>query len=51
LLENESQWAPLQPWFVNSPQVLNLQTTTDDPSVHYHQVRESWFGIRTLNGR
>jgi outer membrane protein len=34
-----------------SPQVLNLQTVTYDPSVHYHQVRDSWFGVRTPDGR
>jgi len=34
-----------------SPQVLNLRTTTYDPSVHYQQVRDSWFGIRTPDGR
>lgn len=34
-----------------SPQVLNLQTTTYDPSVHYHQVRDSWIGVRTPDGR
>jgi outer membrane protein len=34
-----------------SPQVLNLPTTTYDPSVHYHQVRDSWVGIRTPDGR
>jgi outer membrane protein len=34
-----------------SPQVLNLQTTTYDPSVHYQQVRDSWFGVRTPDGR
>jgi outer membrane protein len=34
-----------------SPQVLNLPTTTYDASVHYHQVRDSWFGIRTPDGR
>ena len=34
-----------------SPQVLNLKTTTYDPSVHYHQVRDSWFGLRTPDGR
>jgi outer membrane protein len=33
-----------------SPQVLNLQTNTYDPSVHYHQVRDSWFGVRTPDG-
>ncbi|MBR0753741.1 TolC family outer membrane protein [Bradyrhizobium jicamae] len=34
-----------------SPQVLNLATTTYDPSVHYHQVRDSWIGVRTPDGR
>ncbi|THD63610.1 MAG: channel protein TolC [Bradyrhizobium sp.] len=34
-----------------SPQVLNLPTTLYDPSVHYQQVRDSWFGIRTPDGR
>jgi outer membrane protein len=34
-----------------SPQVLNLATTTYDPSVHYHQVRDSWVGVRTPDGR
>jgi outer membrane protein len=34
-----------------SPQVLNLATTTYDASVHYHQVRDSWFGVRTPDGR
>jgi outer membrane protein len=34
-----------------SPQVLNLSTTVYDPSVHYQQVRDSWFGIRTPDGR
>jgi outer membrane protein len=34
-----------------SPQVLNLPTTVYDPSVHYHQVRDSWFGVRTPDGR
>jgi outer membrane protein len=33
-----------------SPQVLNLSTNTYDPSVHYHQVRDSWFGVRTPDG-
>ncbi|MBV8817576.1 MAG: TolC family outer membrane protein [Acidobacteriaceae bacterium] len=33
-----------------SPQVLNLQTITYDPSVHYQQVRDSWFGVRTPDG-
>jgi outer membrane protein len=34
-----------------SPQVLNLATSVYDPSVHYHQVRDSWFGVRTPDGR
>jgi outer membrane protein len=34
-----------------SPQVLNLATTIYDPSVHYQQVRDSWYGVRTPDGR
>ncbi|WP_024511951.1 TolC family outer membrane protein [Bradyrhizobium sp. ARR65] len=34
-----------------SPQVLNLRTPTYDPSVHYQQVRDSWAGVRTPDGR
>ena len=34
-----------------SPQVMNLPTTVYDPSVHYHQVRDSWVGVRTPDGR
>src|ERR1700731_4737300 len=34
-----------------SPQVLKLPTSVYDPSVHYHQVRDSWFGVRTPDGR
>ena len=34
-----------------SPLVLNLPTTIYDPSVHYHQVRDSWIGVRTPDGR
>jgi outer membrane protein len=34
-----------------SPQVLKLATTIYDPSVHYHQVRDSWFGVRIPDGR
>ena len=34
-----------------SPQVLNLSTTTYDASVHYQQVRDSWYGVRTPDGR
>jgi outer membrane protein len=34
-----------------SPQVLKLATTTYDPTVHYQQVRDSWIGVRTPDGR
>jgi outer membrane protein len=34
-----------------SPAVLRLPTTAYDPSVHYHQVRDSWVGVRTPDGR
>jgi outer membrane protein len=34
-----------------SPQVLNLATNVYDPSVHYQQVRDSWYGVRTPDGR
>ncbi|MES2196921.1 MAG: TolC family outer membrane protein [Pseudomonadota bacterium] len=34
-----------------SPIVLKLPTTVYDPSVHYHQVRDSWIGVRTPDGR
>jgi outer membrane protein len=31
--------------------VLGLQVPLYDPMVHYQQVRDSWFGIRTPDGR
>jgi len=34
-----------------SPQVLGLRTQIYDPVVHYQQVRDSWFGVRTPDGR
>jgi outer membrane protein len=34
-----------------SPQVMNLPTNTYDPSVHYQQVRDAWFGVRTPDGK
>ncbi len=34
-----------------SPTVLNLATNVYDPSVHYHQVRDSWIGVRAPDGR
>jgi outer membrane protein len=34
-----------------TPQVLGLKTDVYDPSVHYQQVRDSWGGVRTPDGR
>jgi outer membrane protein len=34
-----------------SPTVMKLNTNVYDPSVHYHQVRASWVGVRTPDGR
>jgi len=34
-----------------SPQVLGLATNVYDPRVHYQQVRDSWIGVRTPDGR
>jgi outer membrane protein len=34
-----------------APQVLGLRTTVYDPSVHYHEVRDSWAGVRIPDGR
>ncbi len=34
-----------------SPQVLGLGVEHYDPRVHYHQVRDSWIGVRTPSGR
>ena len=34
-----------------APQVLRLRVPTYDARVHYHQVRDSWFGMRTPDGR
>ena len=34
-----------------APQVLGLNTTVYDPSVHYQQVRDSWVGVRIPDGR
>ncbi|KJC60011.1 channel protein TolC [Bradyrhizobium sp. LTSPM299] len=34
-----------------SPQVLGLKTNVYDPTVHYQQVRDSWSGVRTPDGR
>ena len=34
-----------------SPQVLGLQVPVYHPQVHYQQVRDSWAGVRTPDGR
>jgi outer membrane protein len=34
-----------------SPIVMKLPTETYDASVHYHQVRDSWGGLRTPSGQ
>src|SRR6478736_7781036 len=34
-----------------SPQVLALSVPIYDPKVHYHQVRDTWVGVRTPDGK
>jgi outer membrane protein len=34
-----------------SPQVLGLQTESYDPTAHYQQVRDTWVGLRTPDGK
>jgi outer membrane protein len=34
-----------------SPSVLRLPVPTYDSQIHYHQVRDAWFGWRTPSGR
>jgi outer membrane protein len=34
-----------------SPQVLGLKVPVYDPAIHYHQVRDSWIGVRTPDGK
>jgi outer membrane protein len=34
-----------------SPQVLALDVPKYDPTVHYHQVRDTWVGTRTPDGK
>src|SRR5437764_14889563 len=34
-----------------APQILGLHVPTYDAQVHYHQVRDSWGGLRTPDGR
>jgi outer membrane protein len=34
-----------------APQVLELDVPVYDPAVHYHQVRDTWVGVRTPDGK
>jgi outer membrane protein len=34
-----------------SPAALSLPVQIYDPRIHYHQVRDAWFGMRTPDGR
>ena len=34
-----------------SPNVLGLVVSSYDSQVHYHQIRDVWFGVRTPDGR
>jgi hypothetical protein len=34
-----------------SPQVLGLRVPVYDANVHYQQVRDTWAGVRTPDGR
>jgi outer membrane protein len=34
-----------------SPSTLRLATPVYDPRIHYYQVRDSWFGLRTPDGK
>ena len=34
-----------------SPAVLSLRVDSYNSQVHYHQVRDAWFGVRTPDGR
>ena len=34
-----------------SPKVLDLVVPIYDPRVHYHQVRDTWVGVRTPDGK
>jgi outer membrane protein len=34
-----------------SPHVLELGVPIYDPNVHYHQVRDTWVGVRTPDGK
>jgi outer membrane protein len=34
-----------------SPRTLGLRVESYDPQVHYHQVRDVWYGVRTPDGK
>jgi len=34
-----------------SPRVLGLATPIYDPIIHYQQVRDTWYGVRTPDGK
>ena len=34
-----------------SPRALRLPTSIYDPMAHYQQVRDTWFGVRTPDGK
>ena len=34
-----------------APEVLGLRVPVYQPQVHYQQVRDTWFGLRTPDGR
>jgi outer membrane protein len=34
-----------------SPPTLGLATPVYDPRIHYYQIRDSWFGLRTPDGK
>jgi outer membrane protein len=34
-----------------SPNVLGLSVPAYDTTVHYHQVRDAWAGVRTPDGQ
>jgi outer membrane protein len=34
-----------------SPRTLGLRVESYDPQVHYHQVRDAWYGVRTPDGK
>jgi outer membrane protein len=36
---------------VLSPETLGLSTSIYDPRIHYYQIRDSWIGLRTPDGK